>query len=188
MFSPRLPGFDPTDGADTMAPMVAILTLIRNRDCLTCYLRHRMERLENMRWDVGDMPEDQRANLSEHERTFADEYNKLLSARRAGRPRPSGGPHRVSHPPAPRPVPPGLCAGTYQIAYDVDITRDLEPPDDNLLVRVRPAAGLPPDRGGPRLGLCTGAHHRLLPTAPFSSLTFSDHPSPSLRWLGARSC
>ena len=144
MFSPRLPGFDPTDGADTMAPMVAILTLIRNRDCLTCYLRHRMERLENMRWDVGDMPEDQRANLSEHERTFADEYNKLLSARRAGRPRPSGGPHRVSHPPAPRPVPPGLCAGTYQIAYDVDITRDLEPPDDNLLVRVRPAAGLPP--------------------------------------------
>eukprot|EP00908_Phaeocystis_cordata_P021287 Transcript_3634.p1 GENE.Transcript_3634~~Transcript_3634.p1 ORF type:complete len:171 (+),score=45.59 Transcript_3634:310-822(+) len=104
VFSPRLPGFDPTDGADTMAPMVAILTLIRNRDCLTCYLRHRMERLENMRWDVGDMPEDQRANLSEHERTFADEYNKLLS--------------------------------TYQIAYDVDITRDLEPPDDNLLVRV----------------------------------------------------
>ena len=40
-----------------MAPMVAILTLIRNRDCLMCYLRHRMERIENMRWDVGDMPE-----------------------------------------------------------------------------------------------------------------------------------
>ena len=39
-----------------MAPMVSILTLIRNRDCLMCYLRHRMERIENMRWDVGDMP------------------------------------------------------------------------------------------------------------------------------------
>tara|TARA_B110001452_G_scaffold170477_2_gene142660 strand:- start:3 stop:356 length:354 start_codon:yes stop_codon:yes gene_type:complete len=26
--------------------------------------------------------------------------------------------------------------GKYQIAYDVDITRDLEPPDDNLYVRV----------------------------------------------------
>ena len=23
--------------------------------------------------------------------------------------------------------------------YDVDVTRDLEPPDDNLLIRVRPA-------------------------------------------------
>ena len=34
-----------------------MLTLIRNRDCLMCYLRHRMERIENMRWDVGDMPE-----------------------------------------------------------------------------------------------------------------------------------
>ena len=40
-----------------MAPMVSILTLIRNRDCLMCYLRHRMERIENMRWDVGDMPQ-----------------------------------------------------------------------------------------------------------------------------------
>ena len=29
--------------------------------------------------------------------------------------------------------------GKYQFAYDVDITRDLEPPDDNLLIRVRPA-------------------------------------------------
>ena len=27
--------------------------------------------------------------------------------------------------------------GKYQFAYDVDITRDLEPPDDNLLIRVR---------------------------------------------------
>ena len=53
----RLPGFDSSDLADTMAPMVSMLTLIRNRDCLMCYLRHRMERIENMRWDVGDMPE-----------------------------------------------------------------------------------------------------------------------------------
>jgi len=100
----QLPGFDSSDQADTMAPMVSILTLIRNRDCLMCYLRHRMERIENMRWDVGDMPKDQIANMSEHERLFTQEYNTLLS--------------------------------NYQFAYDVDITRDLEPPDDNLLIRV----------------------------------------------------
>ena len=37
----------------------------------------------------------------------------------------------LADPPPPPPTP-----GKYQIAYDVDITRDLEPPDDNLYVRV----------------------------------------------------
>ena len=43
---------------------------------------------------------------------------------------------RAINPPrrAPHPTP-----GNYQFAYDVDVTRDLEPPDDNLLIRVRPA-------------------------------------------------
>ena len=91
----RLPGFDPHEQADTMAPMVSILTLIRNRDCLMCYLRHRMERIENMRWDVGDMPEDQTANMSAHEQLFTQEYNTLLSA--------SPSPPLPSPPPSPSP-------------------------------------------------------------------------------------
>ena len=96
-----------------MAPMVAILTLIRNRDCLMCYLRHRMERIENMRWDVGDMPEDQTANMSEHERLFTQEYNTLLSAPCSELPQPPPSPHLThptrphacTHPTPPRPVP-----------------------------------------------------------------------------------
>ena len=55
---------------------------------------------------------------------------------------------------APRPAP---APGNYQFAYDVDITRDLEPPDDNLLIRVRPAPCPFPFNG-------THARHRSLAT------------------------
>ena len=55
---------------------------------------------------------------------------------------------------APRAAP---APGKYQFAYDVDITRDLEPPDDNLLIRVRPAPCPFPLNG-------THARHRSLAT------------------------
>ena len=59
---------------------------------------------------------------------------------------------------APRTAPRAAPApGKYQFAYDVDITRDLEPPDDNLLIRVRPAPCPFPLNG-------THARHRSLAT------------------------
>ena len=95
-----------------MAPMVAILTLIRNRDCLCCYMRHRMERIENMRWDVGAMPEEQDSNLSEHERSFAREYNTLLGARAIG-PGCLRFPGRPPSPPDARQIPNRVRCGYY---------------------------------------------------------------------------
>ena len=45
----RLEGIDMRQPEDAVAPMVRVLTMIRNRDMLLCYLRHRMERIE-VRW------------------------------------------------------------------------------------------------------------------------------------------
>ena len=77
----RLPGFDSRSQEDTAAPFVSLMCMMRNRDLVCAMLRHRMERIENMRWDVGEnMPEDEKANISENEQTFWEEYNNLLSA------------------------------------------------------------------------------------------------------------
>ena len=90
---------------DSVGPLVYLLTMMRNRDCLLGYLRHRMQRIEDMRWDVaGSLPDEQLDPLSVHERRYANEFNRLLSV--------------------------------YQTAQDIDLTRDLEPPNDNLYIRV----------------------------------------------------
>ena len=65
---------------DSVAPMTRILTMLRNRDMLLCYLRHRMEKIEDARWDVaGTLPEEALEVLSPEERRFEREYNELLS-------------------------------------------------------------------------------------------------------------
>ena len=89
----------------SIGPLVYLLTMMRNRDCLLGYHRYRMERIEEMRWDVaGSLAEEQLDPLSIHERRYANEFNKLLS--------------------------------TYQAANGIDLTRDHDPPSDNLYIRV----------------------------------------------------
>ena len=76
----QLEGVDMKTPEDSAAPIVRMLTMLRNRDMLLCYLRHRMERIEVARWDVaGTLPEAARELLSPHERTYEEEYAALLS-------------------------------------------------------------------------------------------------------------
>lgn len=77
----RLSGVDMSSKEDSVAPISRMLTMLRNRDMLLCYLRHRMEKIEDARWDVaGTLPEEALEALSPAERQYAREYNDLLSA------------------------------------------------------------------------------------------------------------
>ena len=76
----RLEGIDMRDPKDSAAPMVRVLTMLRNRDMLLCYLRHRMERIEEARWDVaGKLPAEALELLSPNEREYDREYEALLA-------------------------------------------------------------------------------------------------------------
>ena len=77
----KLEGVDMRNPEDSMAPITRMLTMLRNRDMLMCYLRHRMERVEKARWDVaGKLPDEALDVLSVNERRFDREYADLLSA------------------------------------------------------------------------------------------------------------
>ena len=76
----KLEGMDMRNPVDSAAPIVRMLTVLRNRDMLLCYLRTRMERIEQGRWDVaGTLPDDALELLSPNEREYDREYAKLLS-------------------------------------------------------------------------------------------------------------
>ena len=76
----RLDGVNMGQLEDSAAPIVRMLTMLRNRDMLLCYLRHRMTKIEDARWDVaGKLPEDSLALLSPNEREYDREYADLLS-------------------------------------------------------------------------------------------------------------
>ena len=65
---------------DSAAPITRMLTMLRNRDMLLCYLRHRMTKIETARWDVaGKLPEETLELLSPNEREYDREYADLLS-------------------------------------------------------------------------------------------------------------
>ena len=75
----RLEGIDMRNPEDSAAPMVRVLTMLRNRDMLLGYLRHRMERIEAARWDLaGQLPEEAVEMLSPNERAYELEYAELL--------------------------------------------------------------------------------------------------------------
>jgi hypothetical protein len=100
-----IPGMDMRSLEHSSGPLVYLLNMMRNLDLLQCYLRHRMEKIEDMRWDVASsLPDDNLELLSVHERRYEKEFNDLL------------------------------CS--YQMATVVDITRDYDPPEDNLYIRV----------------------------------------------------
>ena len=100
----EVPSFDSQDPRDTCAPMVLLLAMIRNRDLLVSYLRYRTQQIEQRRWDTtGSVIGDPRNILSEHEKTYEFEYNKLLAQ--------------------------------YQAEFNLDLSRDLEPPQD-LMIKV----------------------------------------------------
>ena len=76
----RLEGVDMTQLEDSAAPIVRMLTMLRNRDMLLCYLRHRMKKIESARWDVaGTLPQESLELLSPNEREYDREYANLLS-------------------------------------------------------------------------------------------------------------
>ena len=76
----RLEGVDMQDPRDSAAPMVRVLMMLRNRDMLLTYLRQRMERVEEARWDVaGQLPEEALEVLSPNERVYVREYEELLA-------------------------------------------------------------------------------------------------------------
>lgn len=76
----RSEGLDMRDPECSAAPMVRMLTMIRNRDMLMGYLRHRMERIEEARWDVaGNLPSEALELLSPNEREYDREYAGLLA-------------------------------------------------------------------------------------------------------------
>ena len=76
----KLDGVDMTQLEDSAAPIVRMLTMLRNRDMLLSYLRHRMNKVEQARWDVaGRLPEESLAMLSPNERQYDRDYADLLS-------------------------------------------------------------------------------------------------------------
>ena len=76
----QLPGVDLSTAEDTAAPIARMITMLRNRDMLLCYLRHRMDRIEQARWDLaGTLPDESLELLSPHEREYDREYAELLA-------------------------------------------------------------------------------------------------------------
>ena len=76
----KLDGVDMRNPEDSAAPIVRMLTMLRNRDMLLCYLRHRLGRIEQARWDVaGKLPDEALDLLSPNEREYDREYAELLS-------------------------------------------------------------------------------------------------------------
>jgi hypothetical protein len=76
----KLEGVDLHSPEDSAAPIVRMLTMLRNRDMLLCYLRHRLGRIEQARWDVaGNLPAETLELLSPNEREYDREYAALLS-------------------------------------------------------------------------------------------------------------
>merc|ERR1712190_192742 len=51
----------------------------RNRRCLLAYVNHRLEKIEELRWEVGLMvPEGKMDKLHDSEKQYFHEYNKIL--------------------------------------------------------------------------------------------------------------
>merc|ERR1712190_448745 len=51
----------------------------RNRRCLLAYLNYRLEKIEELRWEVGLMvPEEKLQRLHDSEKQYMHEYNKIL--------------------------------------------------------------------------------------------------------------
>ena len=76
----KLEGANMNTPEDSAAPIVRTLTMLRNRDMLLCYLRHRLGRIEQARWDVaGALPDEALELLSPNEREYDREYAALLS-------------------------------------------------------------------------------------------------------------
>ena len=76
----ELQGIDMNTLEDTAAPIVRMITTLRNRDMLLCYLRHRLTKIEEARWDLaGSIPEESLAMLSPNEREYEREYAELLT-------------------------------------------------------------------------------------------------------------
>ena len=76
----KLEGANMNTPEDSAAPIVRTLTMLRNRDMLLCYIKHRLTRIEEARWQVaGTLPDEALEMLSSNEREYDLEYAALLS-------------------------------------------------------------------------------------------------------------
>ena len=76
----RAPSIEVQEAVRACAPRVCLTTMIHIRHCLLVYVRHRMLRIEQLRWDVaGAIPTENLALLSSGELVYVQEYNHLLS-------------------------------------------------------------------------------------------------------------
>merc|ERR1719433_414881 len=72
------------DLEDLPEEVIAGLTLYcdlveRNRRCVLAYLNYRLEKIEELRWEVGLMvPEEKLQRLHDTEKQYMHEYNKIL--------------------------------------------------------------------------------------------------------------
>lgn len=85
----------------------------RNRRCLLAYLNHRLQKIEELRWEVGLMvPEEKLDKLHDSEKHYLHVYNEYLD-------------HYMKH----------YSTGCKE---PLDITADARPPEDlNVEIRVR---------------------------------------------------
>ena len=102
-------GYDGSPSA-VMGPRVCMLTLARLQRCLLAYLRCRMERIEQVRWDLaGAMDDASKAHLSRHELSYSERCEPR--APRAPAPFPRE-PPRTAGPPPPVDTSPRVVAGS----------------------------------------------------------------------------
>mmetsp|Transcript_37439 Transcript_37439/g.84509 ORF Transcript_37439/g.84509 Transcript_37439/m.84509 type:complete len:212 (-) Transcript_37439:74-709(-) len=66
--------------SDLAAGMLLYNDLVdRNRRCILAYLNYRLDRIEELRWEVGLMvPEEKLERLHDAEKSYLHEYNRLL--------------------------------------------------------------------------------------------------------------
>jgi len=151
----RLEGFNARDAADSCAPFVCLLTMVRNRDLLLNYVRHRMLRIEQAPPPAARRPP--RTEPSNGLQMTARTHSYRLAQARwevAG-PLPDDSrqlltPHEQRYETRYNEL-----LSEFQTQYGLDLTRDSTPPSDNL-IKARPPAGARTARAAPRP--CAASH------------------------------
>ena len=59
--------------------LIIVESMNRNRRCALAYLKHRMDKIEALRWEVGTvLPKELRSNLKSTELNYFKQYNNVL--------------------------------------------------------------------------------------------------------------
>ena len=85
----KLDGIDMHSPEDSAAPIIRMLTMLRNRDMLLCYLRHRLTQIEAARWYVAGKLPDEALELLGASAHFSSGAKEAVAAFCGGRGTPS---------------------------------------------------------------------------------------------------